>query len=293
VLRLRVIQTYWLAVFVLIAVLMITACGGGDESTPTQNAGDEGTSGSGGSKTESTNTPESIQATATPTVQGTATRTKRTDRTGGSGSGNGNLSLDDALDRSVELYGRLLDILAGVTDEASAQTAVAELTDVMREFEVLGNQLEDYSDLEIASAAFYSRFYDLGQRFSSEVTRVMLNPATARILGEAFSELEGTGTRRVESRSRSTSTPLPSQIPGAGTIPIREPVETLNLSLRLSFSGLPLSYQECFRDGFNSLGLDIDSWQRAEFDVTLEQYNELLLVCALEGTQPIEGRRSR
>ena len=171
---------------------MISACGGGDKSTPTPSAAGEGTSGLGGSATESTKPPESNQATATPTPQATATPEPSPDRTGSSSSDNSNLSLNDALDRSVDLYGRLLDILAGVTDEASAQAAVAELIDVMSEFQVLGNQIDDYSDAEIASAALSSRFYDFGQRFSSEVTRIMLNPATARILGEAFSELEET-----------------------------------------------------------------------------------------------------
>ena len=270
----RVIPKFWLFTFVLIAVLMISACGGGDKSTPTPSAAGEGTSGLGGSATESTKPPESNQATATPTPQATATPEPSPDRTGSSSSDNSNLSLNDALDRSVDLYGRLLDILAGVTDEASAQTAVAELIDVMREFQVLGNQIDDYSDAEIASAALSSRFFDLGQRFSSEVTRIMLNPATARILGEAFSELEETGSSGDDSGL--SSTPPPSLIP----LPTGE-VEALNLSLRLSFSSLPSSIQQCFIDGFNSLGLDIGSWQRAEFDVTLQQYNQMLLVCAL------------
>ena len=274
----RVIPGFWLFTFVLIAVLMISACGGGDKSTPTSSAADEGTSGSEGSTAESTKPPESNQATATPTPQATATPEPPPDRTGSSGSDSSNLSLDDALDRSVDLYGRLLDILAGVTDEASAQAAVAELIDVMSEFQVLGNQIDDYSDAEIASAAISSRFYDLGQRFSSEVTRIMLNPATARILGEAFSELEGTGSSGDDSGL--SSTPPPSLIPGGGILPTGD-VEALNLSLRLSFSSLPSSIQQCFIDGFNSLGLDIGSWQRAEFDVTLLQYNQLLLACAL------------
>jgi len=274
----RVISGFWYFTFVLIAVLMISACGGGDKSTSTPSAADEGTSGLGGSATESTKPPESNQATATPTPQATATAEPPPDRTGSSSSDNSNLSLNDALDRSVDLYGRLLDILAGVTDEASAQAAVAELIDVMREFQVLGNQIDDYSDAEITSAALSSRFYDLGQRFSSEVTRIMLNPATARILGEAFSELEETGSSGDDSGL--SSTPPPSLIPGGGTIPIGD-VEALNFSLRLSFSSLPSSIQQCFIDGFNSLGLDIGSWQRAEFDVTLQQYNQLLLVCAL------------
>ena len=106
----------------------------------------------------------------------------------------------------------------------------------------------------------------------------MLNPATARILGEAFSELEETGSSGNDSGL--SSTPPPSLITGGGTIPTGD-VEALNLTLRLGFSSLPSSIQQCFIDGFNSLGLDIGSWQRAEYDVTLQQYNQMLLVCAL------------
>ena len=62
-----------LPAFLLIALLMITACGGGEKATPTQTAGDESASGSGGSTAEATKPPESNQATATPTPQATAT----------------------------------------------------------------------------------------------------------------------------------------------------------------------------------------------------------------------------
>jgi len=271
VVRRRVIQAHWLStIFVLLSILLISACGGSGESTPTSVPVDEGNSEAGSPSSSATKIPESTQTT--PTNEPTRDGTPR------SGSDSGTLSLNDALDGSIELYVRLLDVLAGVTDEATAQAAVRELSDILREFQALGSQLEDYSDAEIASAVLSSRFYDLGQQFSGEVTRIMLNPATARVLAAAFSELEGTGSSREDSGL--TSTPPPSLIPGGDSIPIGE-VESLNLALRLSFSSLPSFYQECFRDGFNSLGLDLEGWQRGEFDVTLEQYNESLLVCAL------------
>ena len=68
------------------------------------------------------------------------------------------MGLDDALDEAIELYEEFLEVLAGVTDEASARAAVDDVTRIVGEFEELDKRMDDYTEAEIASAALSSRF---------------------------------------------------------------------------------------------------------------------------------------
>ena len=161
-------------ILLLCSDLFIGACGGSDSLE------------SGSTKVVPTATAASATggsaSTATSAPQPTATKAS-------SGGGGGNLGLDDALDEAIELYEEFLEVLAGVTDEASARAAVDDVTRIVGEFEELDKRMDDYTEAEIASAALSSRFLNFGQELNLEMSRIFSDPAIFLLLAEAFENL--------------------------------------------------------------------------------------------------------
>ena len=182
-------------ILLLCSVLFIGACGGSDslesgstKVVPTATAA----SATGGSASTATSAPQPT-ATAASAIGGSASTAtsapQPTATKASSGGGGGNLGLDDALDEAIELYEEFLEVLAGVTDEASARAAVDDVTRIVGEFEELDKRMDDYTEAEIASAALSSRFLNFGQELNLEMSRIFSDPAIFLLLAEAFENL--------------------------------------------------------------------------------------------------------
>ena len=84
----------------------------------------------------------------------------------------------------------MLDVLAGVTDEASAGAAVDDLTRIANQVEDLEKRMAEYSEAEFTGAALWGRFLDTRQEFGNEFNRILsANPAAFDLLNEAFENL--------------------------------------------------------------------------------------------------------
>ncbi len=158
----------------LCSILVIGACGGSDSLD------------SGSTKVAPTATATSAiggaSSTATLAPQPTAAQTS-------SNGGGGDLGLDEALDQVIELYEELLEVLASVTDEASAKAAVDDVSRISSQFESLGERMEDFSQAEIASAFLSGRLTGFGEELNKEMIRIASDPAIFGLLAEAFGEL--------------------------------------------------------------------------------------------------------
>ena len=107
-----------------------------------------------------------------------------------SSSTDGAVSVDEGLDQVIELYDDMLELLAEVTDEASAAAAADELTRIAKQVEDLEIRMAEYSQEEFTSAAAWSRFLDTRQEFGSEFDRILTaNAAAFDLLSEAFENL--------------------------------------------------------------------------------------------------------
>ncbi len=175
VLNLFRVNWQWVTLL-LLSALFIGACGGSDspEATETVAVPTATTaSSSGGAANTPTTAPPATQA-----PQATATQTS---------SSGGTLDLEDAVDRGIELMEELLEVLAGVTGEASARATVDDVTRIVNQLEDLGERLEQrYSEAELDSAALSGRFRSLGQELGREMIRLSANPAAFELLSDAF-----------------------------------------------------------------------------------------------------------
>ena len=155
------------ALIVLIAVAVLSACG----QQPDETAEFERQIDSDNLPTLPTTT---LRPTATPAI---------------SGSGGGKLALDAAIDEVVVLYENLLDVLASVTDEASARAAIEDVTRISSQFQALDDRMGEYSQAEIASAVLSGRLMGLGEELSREIIRISTDPTIFMLLSEAFENL--------------------------------------------------------------------------------------------------------
>ena len=94
------------------------------------------------------------------------------------------------MDQAIDLWEELLDVMAGVTDEASARAAVDDVTRITEDLKALNDRIGDYSDAEIASAALSGRFRSFGQDFGAAIGRHVANPAAFALLAEALEGLD-------------------------------------------------------------------------------------------------------
>ena len=151
-----------LVVLLLISGLFIAACG---ESDPTG--------------------PPATTAAPTATAFVTATEVSEATQTSSSGS-SGSLSLDEALNQVFEVYDELLAVLAGVSDVASAEAAVDEVTRLTKRFQELELLMEDYSPADLSAAALSGRLSGFGQELNEEMIRISSDPAVFLALAEAL-----------------------------------------------------------------------------------------------------------
>lgn len=199
-----------------------------------------------------------------------------------SGDSNGaRLSLDDAIKRSRELYDDFLGILKDINDPVSARAAAPKIRGIIEEFDRLALQVSYIPGEDLIKEAENAGFNKDLAELTREMQRIMLNPELATVLGEVFAGFEGSGPFGGETGQ--TSEPVPTLIPGAESTPGGAPIEGLNALMRIGLPGFPSSVQQCFKDKLNSLGLGFDSWQRAEFDFTVEQYTEIAKACGVDG----------
>lgn len=179
----KMVQVNWLrGLFLLVSVLFIAACGGGDstESTATTAAPTSAASGSGSVPTATIASGSgNASSAATSAPQATATQTS-------SGGSADSLDLEEALDQITALYEELLGVLNKVTDEASARDAADAMTRIGSKFEELDERLKDFSEEDITKAFLSGRLAGFSQDFTNEMIRISSDPAIFGFLSEAF-----------------------------------------------------------------------------------------------------------
>ena len=190
----KMVRVNWLTgVFLLCSVVLIGACGGSDstDSTSTNDAPSSATaSASGGASSTATSVPQATQASSSRAASSTATSAPQlTPTQENSSGGGGSLGIDEALDQLEEFYVQLLDVLSGVTDEASARAAVRELESITSGFDKVNEQMGDFSEQEFANAILTGRLSVFTEEITKEMMRISSDPAIFVLLAEAFQDL--------------------------------------------------------------------------------------------------------
>ena len=99
------------------------------------------------------------------------------------------VGIDETLEPVIELYEELLDVLAGVTDEASAEAASGELSRIANRVEDLERRMGDFTQAEAIRAPLWGRFLNLRQEFGNEFNRISADPAAFEAVATEFENL--------------------------------------------------------------------------------------------------------